>query len=193
MNDVLDFVRQGGFVAYVLVAMNFAGYAIVVWKIVALVAFDRRVRSRLPAKILRRVVVRDTDHHIVVESVRTEIALAFSPLSKGLTTIENIAGVAPLLGLLGTVSGIFEAFGVIAASGLSDAAAFATGIKLALVTTVIGLVVAIPHVIAFNYLNARLETEQDNVENAVLRRLGIVLKEGGRVRSEAAVPESEVE
>ncbi|MBR2059677.1 MAG: MotA/TolQ/ExbB proton channel family protein, partial [Fibrobacter sp.] len=84
------------------------------------------------------------------------------------------------------VFGIFNAFSVIAVSGLSDAGAFATGIKLALITTVIGLVVAIPHVIAFNYLNASMESEQDNVENDVLLQLGRILKEKDHIRSQSA-------
>lgn len=177
MNYILDFIQQGGIIAYVLVAMNFVGYAIIIWKVISLILFNRSIRKRLPSKILHRVVTHNTDHHIIMESIRTEIALAFSPLQKGLTTIENIASISPLLGLLGTVFGIFNAFSVIAVSGLSDAGAFATGIKLALITTVIGLIVAIPHVIAFNYLNASMEAEQDNVENDVLLQLGRILKE----------------
>lgn len=177
MNYILDFIQQGGVIAYVLVTMNFVGYAIIIWKIISLILFNRSIRKRLPSKILHRVVTHNTDHHIIMESIRTEIALAFSPLQKGMTTIENIASISPLLGLLGTVFGIFNAFSVIAVSGLSDAGAFATGIKLALITTVIGLVVAIPHVIAFNYLNASMESEQDNVENDVFLQLGRILKE----------------
>jgi biopolymer transport protein ExbB len=90
-----------------------------------------------------------------------------------------------MLGLLGTVVGIFNAFTVIAASGLDDPSAFATGIKFALVTTVLGLVVAIPHVIAFNYLNARMEQEQDEVENQVLLHLGKTLQERDAKRTES--------
>ena len=84
---------------------------------------------------------------------------------------------------IGSFFGIFNAFSVIAVSGLSDAGAFAIGIKLAHITTVIGLVVAIPHVIAFNYLNASMESEQDNVENDVLLQLGRILKEKDHIRS----------
>ena len=173
MNYILDFIQQGGVIAYVLVAMNFVGYSIIVWKIISLILFNRSIRKRLPSKILHRVVSHNTDHHIIMESIRTEIALAFSPLQKGMTTIENIASIS-------------NAFSVIAVSGLSDAGAFATGIKLALITTVIGLVVAIPHVIAFNYLNASMESEQDNVENDVLLQLGRILKEKDHIRSQSA-------
>jgi len=177
MNYILKFIEQGGLIAYILVSMNIIGYSIIIWKIIALIWFNKNVQKRLPNKILHRLISFNTDHHIIVESIRTEIALAFSPLTKGLTTVENIATIAPLLGLLGTVVGIFDAFSVIAISGLDDAGAFAMGIKLALITTVIGLIVAIPHVIAFNYLNARMESEQDEVENEVLMHLGKVLKE----------------
>jgi len=166
--------------------MNFIGYAIILWKIISLIIFNKNVQPRLTDKVIHRVVTSNTDHHIIIESIRTEIGLAFSPLNKGLTTIENIASISPMLGLLGTVVGIFNAFNVIAASGLDDPAAFATGIKFALVTTVLGLIVAIPHVIAFNYLNARMEQEQDEVENQVLLHLGKTLQERDTKRAERA-------
>ena len=153
MNFILDFVKQGGFIGYILVALNFIGYAIIIWKVISLIVFNKTVQPRLTDKVIHRVVTCNTDHHIITESIRTEIGLAFSPLTKGLTTVENIASISPMLGLLGTVVGIFNAFTVIAASGLDDPSAFATGIKFALVTTVLGLVVAIPHVIAFESRN----------------------------------------
>ncbi len=184
MNFILEFVKQGGYIGYILVAMNFIGYAIIIWKVISLIVFNKTVQPRLTDKVIHRVVTCNTDHHIITESIRTEIGLAFSPLIKGLTTVENIASISPMLGLLGTVVGIFNAFTVIAASGLDDPSAFATGIKFALVTTVLGLVVAIPHVLAFNYLNARMEQEQDEVENQVLLHLGKILQERDARRSE---------
>ena len=175
MNFILDFVKQGGYIGYILVALNFIGYAIIIWKVISLIVFNKTVQPRLTDKVIHRVVTCNTDHHIITESIRTEIGLAFSPLTKGLTTVENIASISPMLGLLGTI----------AASGLDDPSAFATGIKFALVTTVLGLVVAIPHVIAFNYLNARMEQEQDEVENQVLLHLGKTLQERDAKRTES--------
>ena len=185
MNFILEFIKQGGYIGYILVAMNFVGYAIIIWKVISLIVFNKTVQPRLIDKVIHRVVTCNTDHHIITESIRTEIGLAFSPLTKGLTTVENIASISPMLGLLGTVVGIFNAFTVIAASGLDDPSAFATGIKFALVTTVLGLVVAIPHVLAFNYLNARMEQEQDEVENQVLLHLGKILQERDARRTES--------
>ena len=48
MNYILDFIQQGGVIAYVLVAMNFVGYSIIVWKIISLILFNRSIRKRLP-------------------------------------------------------------------------------------------------------------------------------------------------
>jgi biopolymer transport protein ExbB len=175
MNYFFSFTAQGGIIAYILVFMNIIGYTIMLWKVYSLHIFSRNVKSKLPTSILLRITQTNTDRHILVESIRTEIARAFAPLNQGLTTVENIATVAPLLGLLGTVLGIFDAFGVIAKSGLDDPSAFASGIKLALITTVIGLIVAIPHVIGFNYIHSRMEQEQDFVENEVLFELGKTL------------------
>ena len=48
MNYILDFINQGGVIAYVLVTMNFVGYAIIIWKIISLILFNRSIRKRLP-------------------------------------------------------------------------------------------------------------------------------------------------
>lgn len=169
---LMNFVQQGGTIAYILVGMSVLGMAIVLWKVLIFRQFGRKVQPRLPVIILGRVRSARTDRHIVTEAIDSEIALAFKPLSSGLTTIETIAGIAPMLGLLGTVIGIFEAFSQIAAVGMDDPALFADGIRLALVTTVIGLVVAIPHMVAYNHLASWLDSSQAQTENEVFRHLG---------------------
>lgn len=170
--NVSAFIQQGGTIAYILVGMSVLGMAVVLWKIWVFRQFGKKVQPRLPSLILSRVRSSRTDRHIVTETIDSEIALAHKPLSSGLTTIETIAGTAPMLGLLGTVIGIFDAFTQIVAAGMDDPAVFADGIRLALVTTVIGLVVAIPHIVAFNHLASWLESSQDQTENEVFRLLG---------------------
>jgi biopolymer transport protein ExbB len=81
-----------------------------------------------------------------------------------------IANTAPLLGLLGTVIGIVEAFDVVARQGaLGDPSALADGIAKALLTTVFGLIVAIPTLMAYHYFVGRSE--------ALLRRCEELAKE----------------
>ena len=74
--------------------------------------------------------------------------------------IGIIANTAPLLGLLGTVIGIVEAFDVVARQGaLGDPSALAGGISKALLTTCFGLIVAIPMLLTYHYLNGKIETQ----------------------------------
>ena len=78
-------------------------------------------------------------------------------LENGLNTIKIIAAISPLLGLLGTVIGVLMSFSQMAKGGMGDPSSFANGISLALITTVGGLIVAIPHYIGHNYLLGNLD------------------------------------
>lgn len=78
-------------------------------------------------------------------------------LNRGMTALAVVTSSAPLLGLFGTVWGVMLAFQAMAASGSANIAELAPGISSALLTTVVGLVVAIPSTIAYNILQAKLE------------------------------------
>ncbi len=78
-------------------------------------------------------------------------------LEKGLTILETIAVISPLMGLLGTVLGMIKVFGVIKEQGIGQAAALSGGISEALITTVTGLFVGIPVLIFFNYFSRKAE------------------------------------
>ena len=78
-------------------------------------------------------------------------------LSRGLRPLATIAQIAPLLGLLGTVTGMIIAFSEISRQGTGNPAALADGIGQALVTTAAGLVVAIPTLIGQNYLSSKVD------------------------------------
>jgi len=175
--NLLSFIDKGGAIAYILVALNIIGFTIIIWKLIEIKKFKSKKNSDLDQNIINRVLNYDTDRHMIVETVKTEIGIELKPLYTGLTTIENIANIAPLLGLLGTVIGIFQAFSVIATSGLDDAAGFASGIQLALITTVIGMIVAIPHVIFYNYISNSIENKHDAIENNVLHKLSKICTE----------------
>lgn len=79
-------------------------------------------------------------------------------LEKSLTVLATASSVSPLLGLLGTVWGIMVAFVGIARKGNASISAVAPGVAVALITTVIGLLVAIPALVAFNFFQSRINT-----------------------------------
>src|SRR5271170_6421442 len=118
----------------------------------------------------------DTGRHVVYE------------LERYLNTLGTIAGVSPLLGLLGTVTGIIKAFNAINAGGAGDPRMLSGGIAEALVATAAGLCVAIPSLIAYRYLRGRVERivvamEKDSI------RLADAVEAGDRLRREQAMPE----
>jgi biopolymer transport protein ExbB len=78
-------------------------------------------------------------------------------LERGLVILETVAGIAPLLGLLGTVTGMIQVFRVISEQGLGQTQSLSGGISQALITTVVGLIIAIPALVAYNYFSHKVE------------------------------------
>lgn len=97
----------------------------------------------------------DPDHADQTVTHAGRIEMAF--LEKGLVVLATIANVAPLIGFLGTVAGMILAFGAIEAAGEVEATLVAGGIKVALITTAAGLVIAIPVNIAHNYFVSQID------------------------------------
>lgn len=92
------------------------------------------------------------------DSLKAYARLEISRMQRGIFLLEVVVGAAPLLGLLGTVTGLTKVFGGFSAdTGLPDPGTFITGIALALNTTILGLAVAIPALIAYAYLQRRID------------------------------------
>ena len=121
------------------------------------------------ARVLKstvRNIERDREHieDIVSESIMHES----TRLDKLSSIILVIATVAPLLGLLGTVTGMIATFDVITEFGTGDPKLLSGGISIALVTTELGLIVAIPLLLGGNLLNSWAESIKDNMEHSAL-------------------------
>jgi biopolymer transport protein ExbB len=87
-------------------------------------------------------------------------------LERGLAVLATTANVAPLLGFLGTVTGMIRSFDTLAKQGLSNPAAVASGISEALITTATGLIIAIPVQLAYNYFMTRINRFVRDIETA---------------------------
>jgi biopolymer transport protein ExbB len=86
--------------------------------------------------------------------------------NRGLAVLDTVITLAPLLGLLGTVTGMIHAFGLIGGQELEAPAAITGGVAEALIATAFGLGIAITALIPFNYLNARLEEARQELQDA---------------------------
>lgn len=101
--------------------------------------------ARQQERAVMKDAVEDTGRHVVHE------------LERYLNTLGSIAAVSPLLGLLGTVTGMIRTFSALTTTGAGDPAQLAGGISEALITTAAGLMVAIPSLIAYRYLRGRVD------------------------------------
>ncbi len=99
-------------------------------------------------------------------------------MSHGLPWLAIIATVSPLLGLMGTVVGVMDAFVGISVQGTANITAVAPGIAEALITTVTGLAVAIPAVIAYNYFASRLGLFAGELQGFANEFIGALAREG---------------
>jgi len=126
-------------------------------------------KSGATARLLKatvRNIDRDREH---IEDIVAETILHESGrLDKFGSAIMVIAAVSPLLGLLGTVTGMIATFDIITEFGTGDPKLLSGGISIALVTTELGLVVAIPLILLGNLLNGWSEKVKDSMEHAAL-------------------------
>jgi biopolymer transport protein ExbB len=108
-----------------------------------------------------------------VDALETAARHEIVRLERGLVVLEIIVGIAPLLGLVGTIAGMMALFGDIGQSGLSDAARLAKGIALILNATLIGLLIAIPSLIFWSYYSKKVEVlavEMETLCDEFIRR-----------------------
>lgn len=97
--------------------------------------------------------------------IQAFVQLELNRLQKGLFILDIIAGIAPFIGLLGTVIGLTNVFGTfLSESGFSDQEAFVSGIALALNTTILGLMIAIPSLIMYSFLSRRIDVIESKLE-----------------------------
>jgi biopolymer transport protein ExbB len=162
----LERVDQGGEVGYVIVAVGFIGVFLGLWRMLVLFAMTSKVKAQLKSdkpnsnNPLGRVLkVAEENKNVDTETLELKLEEAVlkerPSIESGLAVLKIIAAVAPLLGLLGTVTGMIETFQAITIFGAGDPKNMAGGISAALVTTVQGLVVAIPVVLMHTLVNGR--------------------------------------
>jgi biopolymer transport protein ExbB len=163
----LERVRQdGGVVGYIIIAVGALGLLLCLWKFLVLARTGGSIRRQIgdgaagKSNPLGRVLaVYSENPEVDLETLELKLDEAIlretAPIETGLGFIKVLFVVAPLLGLLGTVVGMIATFQMITLFGTGDPRMMAGGISTALVTTVLGLVVAIPLTLLHSYLQGK--------------------------------------
>lgn len=117
----------------------------------------------LYGEVMKEIIAVDQQPMQIDRSVKSLLVAKRTQIEKGLTVLATLGSNAPFIGLFGTVLGIIQAFGALGAQQ-SNASSVMVGISEALVATAVGLFVAIPAVIAFNFFSRRLRVLITNCE-----------------------------
>jgi len=163
--DLKNRIEQGGIVGYIILFLGIVGLLISLERLIMLTITSRKVAKQLkdnnagnnPLGRIMKVYIknREVDTETLGLKFDEAILKEIPPIKRGLSTIVLLASVTPLLGLLGTVTGIIETFQSITLYGTGDPRVMSGGISQALVTTVLGLVVAIPLLLLHSFLLSR--------------------------------------
>jgi biopolymer transport protein ExbB len=164
--DVRERIMQGRLVGYIIIALALVGLLVVLERAWRLALIGRRIKAQLGSSIphlgnpLGRVLAVYHDNKgIDTETLELKIDEAIlqniPALQRGLGTVRILAVITPMLGLLGTVTGLIETFQSITLLGTGDPRLMAGGISQALVTTVLGLSAAIPLILMHTALSGK--------------------------------------
>jgi biopolymer transport protein ExbB len=192
-----DIWEGGGFMMWFLAAAFLVGMIVIVIKLVDLTtkgartkrvlrevdalvaegriaeAIEAAERSKTPAgRILSEGLRRHNEGtERVVKAIENAGMIEMAKLERGLVVLATVSTVAPLLGFLGTVVGMIQAFQAIEVAGEVEATLVAGGIKVALITTASGLAIAIPVSIAHNYFVSRIDRLVIDMEESAQRTI----------------------
>ena len=161
-----EYIQQGQIVGYIIIALGIIGILIALERMITLGIAGRKVKAQLKRETasednaLGRVLkVYQDNPRADTETLELKLGEAILKevprLQRGILFIKVISVVAPLLGLLGTVVGMIQTFQAITLFGTGDPTVMASGISAALMTTVLGLCVAIPTVLLHTLVNGR--------------------------------------
>ena len=201
---MFDLLNKGGIIMYFIILLSLVAVVIIIERLI----FFRRIRTdeekmlgRLkstlekghfdeaiaicesnpsPITNLMKVGIEYKEHpaHVIKEVILDAANLEVPKLERFLSSLGTIAHVAPLLGLLGTVTGNIRAFGVLGGFGaVGDPGLLAKGISEALLTTAAGIIVSIPAIVFYNYLVSKVNHIIIRLENRVNE---LVIFLGGR-------------
>ncbi len=172
-------IEQGGLVGYFILLIGAAGLLLGGERLWTLSTIRRAVDRQssdvghpgdnplgrvLAAGDAERITADDVEHEVLELKLDDAVMKEIPPLQKGLGAMKVFAAIAPLLGLLGTVTGMIETFQAITLFGTGDPKLMAGGISQALVTTALGLIVAVPILLLHTLASARSRTIREVLE-----------------------------
>jgi biopolymer transport protein ExbB len=193
---LLERIQQGRFIGYLILASGLCGMLLAAERVAALAVVGRRVawqeqhlETAAEDNPLGRLLAtfaahRERDPESLVLRLEEQTQREIPKLQRGLSALAVLATTAPLLGLLGTVTGMIATFQSIALVGTGDPRLMSSGISEALVTTALGLIVAIP----LSLLHAFVSSRSSRVMQVLDERCARIVAERVEAAADAREP-----
>ncbi len=185
---IMDRINQGGIVGYIIITLGVLGLLFAAYKIVFLNLIHTKIKKQQKnlenyddSNSLGKIAgvfyknVNDSINDLEIK-IGEAILKETNHIKKGQSFVKLLAAVTPLLGLLGTVTGMIATFQAITLFGTGDPKLMAGGISTALITTVLGLVTAIPLLFAYTYISSKAEAIVSVLEEQSIGMLAKTLK-----------------
>ncbi len=196
-SQIYNFINQGGSIAWVITALYFLVMTVTVERSIFFIrtscsyssvermlllakcesaadalANERKItikkNSQFVAILLHYLSIRNLSEKAFNESLERKAFVLIADMERHIWILSQVGHIAPLLGLLGTVIGLIEAFRIMATLGASaDVASFASGIWVAMITTALGLIVAIPSIFLFKIFEKIVEKRSTRMSYVV--------------------------
>lgn len=186
---LLDRVHQGGIVGYIIIFLGVLGLIFAIYKIISLNLIYSKIKKQQKdisnydeSNSLGKIAsvfyknINDSISNLEIK-IGEEILKETNNIKKGQSFVKLLAAVTPLLGLLGTVTGMIATFQAITLFGTGDPKLMAGGISTALITTVLGLITAIPLLFAYTYISSKSENIVSILEEQSIGMLAKTLKQ----------------
>lgn len=206
--DWRERLEQGGIIGKIILALGAVGLVIILWRLVALAWQRHKIQSQLKQlqtpdsnNALGRILSQVSEHthtidisqanHLDILQLQVDEAVLneVGGVERGLNLLKLLAAIAPLLGLLGTVTGMIVTFQSISFFGTGDPKLMAGGISQALITTVLGLVVAIPLLFGHSFISSLAENIIRRLEEQAAGFVALTVEQ--KLKSGVASPAKE--
>ena len=200
---MLYYLKVGGPILWVLVVMSVISLGVILERFIFFFRYDRKTSKVFKTQVViamsandkkkaielcrnekncvgssvKKFLIRckdDKDFHHYDQLIKEIVMEELGKLEDRLYLLAIIGAIAPMLGLLGTVTGMISAFTSLSEFGAGDSTKVAAGISEALLTTAAGLMIAIPAVFVYNILNKKIESREEEIDSVVTNIINIV-------------------
>ncbi len=167
LEAIRDFTETGGQVLLVIGLLIFVMWLLILERALYLLIWHKS----LSKEAIAQWKAREDRSSWYAEQVRSKVISSLTiRLNGSIPIIQALVALCPLLGLMGTVTGMIEVFDVMAISGSGNARSMASGVSKATIPTMAGMVGALSGVFASTWLNRKVKTERAHLEEALVKR-----------------------